>query len=151
MKILWNWYFAQIKVNSSFYLLHCSYDITSYWDTKTHWGREKVDAISQTTFLNSFFMNENIWISIQISLKFVPKASINNISAMVQIMACGIHESLNLNELIHAAAVADCIVFFADCTHCRQLHDHTYRLCITYKKLWKTHHYKPSLLSANTN
>ena len=33
------------------------------------------------------FFNENIWISIKISLKFVPKGPINNISALVQIMA----------------------------------------------------------------
>ena len=33
------------------------------------------------------FMNENIWISIEISLKFVPKGPINNIPALVQIMA----------------------------------------------------------------
>ena len=32
-------------------------------------------------------MNENIWISIKISLKFVPKGPINNIPALVQIMA----------------------------------------------------------------
>ena len=33
------------------------------------------------------FVNENIWIPIKISLKFVPKGSINNIPALVQIMA----------------------------------------------------------------
>ena len=33
------------------------------------------------------FLSENIWISIKISLKFVHKGSINNIPALVQIMA----------------------------------------------------------------
>ena len=33
------------------------------------------------------FLNENVIISIQISLKFVPKGPINNIPALVQIMA----------------------------------------------------------------
>ena len=33
------------------------------------------------------FLTENIWISIKISLKFVPKGPINNIPALVQIMA----------------------------------------------------------------
>ena len=33
------------------------------------------------------FLNENAWISIRISLKFVPKGPINNIPALVQIMA----------------------------------------------------------------
>ena len=34
-----------------------------------------------------FFQGENVWISIKISLKFVPKAPINNIPSLVQIMA----------------------------------------------------------------
>ena len=33
------------------------------------------------------FVNENVWIPIEISLKFVPKGSITNIPAFVQIMA----------------------------------------------------------------
>ena len=33
------------------------------------------------------FLNENIYISIKISLKFVPEGPINNIPALVQIMA----------------------------------------------------------------
>ena len=41
----------------------------------------------QTTFLNAFSLNENVWISIKISSKFVPKGPINNIPALVQIMA----------------------------------------------------------------
>ena len=36
---------------------------------------------------NRIFLNENMWISIKISLKFVPKGPINNIPALVQIMA----------------------------------------------------------------
>ena len=35
----------------------------------------------------SIFLNENVWISLKIWLKFVPKVPINNIPAMVQIMA----------------------------------------------------------------
>ena len=38
-------------------------------------------------FTDDIFLNENIWISIKISLKFVPKGPINNIPALVQIMA----------------------------------------------------------------
>ena len=33
------------------------------------------------------FLNENVWISIEIPLKFVPKGPINNIPALVQIIA----------------------------------------------------------------
>ena len=34
------------------------------------------------------FLNENVWISIKFSLKFVPKVPINNFPALVQLMAC---------------------------------------------------------------
>ena len=51
----------------------------------THWGRDKMDAISQT--FSSAFFNENIWIPIKMSLKFVPKGSIYKIPASDQIMA----------------------------------------------------------------
>ena len=36
---------------------------------------------------NCIFWNENVWISINISLKFVPKGQINNIASLVQILA----------------------------------------------------------------
>ena len=45
-------------------------------------GRHFADDI-----FKGIFFNENVWILIKISLKFVPKGSINNIPAMVQIMA----------------------------------------------------------------
>ena len=45
-------------------------------------GRHFADDIFKRIFLN-----ENFWIPIKISLKFVPKGSINNILALVQIMA----------------------------------------------------------------
>ena len=45
-------------------------------------GRNFADDIFKCIFLN-----ENVWISIKISLKFVPKGPINNIPALVQIMA----------------------------------------------------------------
>ena len=46
-----------------------------------------MEAISQTKFFKRIFLNENIWIPMQISLKFVPKGSINYIPVLVQIMA----------------------------------------------------------------
>ena len=45
-------------------------------------GRHFSDDIFKCTCLN-----ENVWIPIKISLKFVPKGPINNIPALVQIMA----------------------------------------------------------------
>ena len=50
----------------------------------TRWGREKMDA---DEFFKCIFLNENVWIPIEISLKFVPKDAINNIPAFVQITA----------------------------------------------------------------
>ena len=45
-------------------------------------GRHFADDIFKYIFLN-----ENVWIPIRISLKFVPKGPINNIPSLVQIMA----------------------------------------------------------------
>ena len=45
-------------------------------------GRHFADDI-----FKRIFFNENVWISIKISLKFVPKGPINKIPALFQIMA----------------------------------------------------------------
>ena len=50
-------------------------------ETLTHWGRDKMAVIFHTTF-----SNENVWIPIKISMKFVPKGPINNIPTLVPIM-----------------------------------------------------------------
>ena len=57
---------------------HCNVFPDSRIDARnsTHWGRDE-----------RIFVNENVRISIKISLKFVPKGPINNIPALVQIMA----------------------------------------------------------------
>ena len=44
------------------------------------------------------FLNENDWIPIEISLKFVPKGPINNIPALVQIMAWRLSGDKPLSE-----------------------------------------------------
>ena len=62
---------------------------------------------------NSFkciFFNENVWISLKISLKFVPEIWIKNISALVQIMAWRwpgdnpLSEPMMVNLLTHICA-----------------------------------------------
>ena len=51
----------------------------------THWGRDNLAASLQTSFSNAFsWMKTRI--STKISLKFVPKAPIDNTSALVQVM-----------------------------------------------------------------
>ena len=47
----------------------------------------KWQPISRQHFQMKIFLNENICIPINISLKFVPKGQINNIPSLVQIMA----------------------------------------------------------------
>ena len=56
------------------------------FDNLTHWCRDKMDVISQTTSSSAFFFF-NVRISIKISLHSVPKGPINNIPALIQIMA----------------------------------------------------------------
>ena len=72
------------------------------------------------------FLNENVYISIKISVKFVPMGPINNIPALVQIMAWRrqakshylnqlwfdywrTYASLGLNELITAVDLSLCV------------------------------------------
>ena len=52
----------------------------------THWGRDKMAAISRQHFQIDF-LEWILWISIKMSLKFVPRGPIINIPALVQIMA----------------------------------------------------------------
>ena len=75
----------------------------------TDWGRDKMATIFADDILKCIFLNENVWIKINISLKFVPEGKINNILASAQIMACRldqwwlvywrIYASLGPNEL----------------------------------------------------
>ena len=64
------------------------------------------------------FWNENVWISLKISLKFVPKVPINNIPALVQIMAwrrpCdkSLSEPMVLPELL--------MIYFTETSLCHQ-------------------------------
>ena len=70
-----------------------NYYSTCVLDLDYHWrgfntlrprrdGRHFPDDI-----FNCIFLNEKVWILIQISLKFVPKGPINNIPSLVQMMA----------------------------------------------------------------
>ena len=43
--------------------------------------------ILKMTFSVAFFLNENVWIFIAISLEFVPQVRIDNKSALVEVMA----------------------------------------------------------------
>ena len=57
------------------------------------------------------FLNENVWIPIQISLKFIPKGTINNMPALVKIMTWRRPGDKPLSEPVMA--------YFADAYMCR--------------------------------
>ena len=63
-----------------------SKSLTHIWVINTLRPRRNEQHFADDVFKCIFF-NENVWISIKISLKFVPKGPINNIPALVQIMA----------------------------------------------------------------
>ena len=52
------------------------------FESLTHWGRYFADDVFKCIFLN-----ENVWSSLNISLKFVPMVRNNNVPSLVQIMA----------------------------------------------------------------
>ena len=53
----------------------------------TYWDRDKIAAISQTTFSNVFSWMKMFEFWLKISLKFLPKGPIDKMAALVQIMA----------------------------------------------------------------
>ena len=53
----------------------------------THLSLDKMTAISQTIFSDGILLNESVWISHKISLKFVPEIRIDNVPALVQMIA----------------------------------------------------------------
>ena len=61
-----------------FYFSHCHVNTLRPRPNGRHFPADSFKCI---------FLNENAWFAIKISLKFVPKGSINNIPTLVQIMA----------------------------------------------------------------
>ena len=59
----------------------------AYAQCLTHLPLDNMAAILADDIFKCIFLNENFRISIQISLKFVPKGPIDNKSALVQVMA----------------------------------------------------------------
>ena len=69
------------------------------WTFNTLRPRRNGQHFPDNIFKHIFF-NENVWISIKSSLKFVPKGPINNIALLVQIMACRLVGAKPLSELM---------------------------------------------------
>ena len=63
--------------------------------TRPYWNEEVINILRPKQngryfpddICKCIFLNETVWISIKISLKFVPDGPINNIPAIVQMMA----------------------------------------------------------------
>ena len=86
------------KMNDLYHLRSCIWILGScvftlnlswgLWVVRTHWGRDKIAANFLATISNAFsWMKIRIFRLIKIPLKFVPKAPINNIPALFQVMA----------------------------------------------------------------
>ena len=86
--LLWLWTARQSPAHNECFpaasFQHCDTHSPLQHSALTHWDRDKMDA---DDIFKWIFLNENVWISIKISLKFVPHGSIYNIPALVQMMA----------------------------------------------------------------
>ena len=72
--------FAQVTIQKE-----CIAEVTAQ-KTMQDWGEGIIQHIEADIF-QCIFLNGNIWISINISLRCVPKGPINNFPALVQITA----------------------------------------------------------------
>ena len=86
-QIMTNYHSIPRKVVSD-YIARCQVcmGVKVSWLINTPEAKTKWQPFRRRPF-KCIFLNENIWILINISQKFVPKRRINNISALVQIMA----------------------------------------------------------------
>ena len=71
---------SQQNITGNYLLFSCLRSLNTLRPRQN--GRHFPDDI-----IKCIFLNENAWTSLQISLKFVPKVRIDNIPALVQIMA----------------------------------------------------------------
>ena len=98
-------------------------------------GRHFTNAI-----FKCIFVNENDWIPIKISLKFVPKGPINNIQTMVLIMAWRCPGDKPLSEpMMDKILTHICVTrpqWVKQCRHGRRMPSRTTWLCATSCKDW---------------
>ena len=76
----------------------------------TTWGWDKMAAFCPDTIFKRIFLNKNVWISINVSLKFNPKGPINNIPELVQIMVCHRPGNKPLSEPMMVSLLMDICV-----------------------------------------
>ena len=104
-------------VTTALYLTHCSWD--------------KMAAILQTACWNPSFLHENCCILIEISMKFVPKGPIDNMSAFVQVMAwCwSSHKPLSEPLMTYLMPPSHC------CELCLRTNTNWHSLCIIQHRI----------------
>ena len=87
LKLRWEW--NEISIEFDGKLVYKTGPRMSYWGASpySHHVNTLRPRPNRDDIFKCIFLNENVWISIKISLKFVPKGPINNIPALVQIMA----------------------------------------------------------------
>ena len=80
----------------TFHIIFQHFGMTMVCSLRIHWGLNKMfftlrprqnGRLFADNIFTCIFLNEKVWIWINISLKFVPKGQINNIPVFVQIMA----------------------------------------------------------------
>ena len=77
-----------LSINLRFLMLYCLRVMIDMWKFNTLRPSRNRRHFADDIF-KCIFLNENVLISIKISLKYIPKGPINNIPALVQIMAWG--------------------------------------------------------------
>ena len=78
-------HFLSMRYIWQYYLCNVSYFIEAKWVNSLRPRRNRRHFADDS--FKCIFLNENMFISINISLKFIPRGLVNNIPALVQIMA----------------------------------------------------------------
>ena len=94
----WNWFFTAHVILPFIWYAAILAVIASYSFISLR--TRQIGHHFPNNIFKGIFLNENVWISIEISLKCVPKGPINNIPALVQIMAGHQPGDKPLSELI---------------------------------------------------
>ena len=87
---LWYSCFARVYIlwvsSMNFFRMH---GVTSSWKVQPNnkWVTNLLTSVKSLDIFKYIFLNANVWTSLKIPLKFIPKVRINNIPALDQIMA----------------------------------------------------------------
>ena len=97
-----------------------------------HWCIKHIEAETNgrhfaDDIFKCIFLNENAWISLEISLKYVPKVQINNIAALVQIMAWRRPGNKPLSEPMVVSLLTHICVTRPQWVNMPQCGNHSYR------------------------